>query len=140
VIVGSAGRAVVGGSDAGEAVGRQGDVALVVYLRPQPGVIGSLPRPLLKDSLPLTPPKGGETSGTGSLPFREGLGVGYAVQHGAGGVGVGLHEGFGTDEGGVDGLFITPPDGGVTGIAARDEAGGEQKQERKKKTEKRFGH
>ena len=32
----------------------------------------------VENSLPLTPPKGGETSGTGPLPFREGLGLGFS--------------------------------------------------------------
>jgi len=110
--------AVVVRGNKGEGVGGKTDAAFVVGLRAEEGVEGSLP---------LTPPEGGETSGTGSLPFREGVGGGYAIQHGAGGVGVGFHEGFGSEQGGMDGLLITPIERGMTGIAAR--AGAQRQQD-----------
>jgi len=57
--------------------------------------MGSLPRPLLKEGRLIT-------SARRSLPFREGVGVGYAIEYRAGGVGVGLHQDFGAGEGCAD--------------------------------------
>jgi len=49
-----------------------------------------------------------------------------AIEDGTGGVGVGVHEGFGTAKSGVERLFTAPPEGGVAGIAAGADTHGQQ--------------